>query len=559
MTVLPIVERELRVASRRAGTYWVRVAAAMVGIAGWTMLMFVQDFVAPGSRGTRLFQGLFSIAFVYCLLGGARLTADCLSEEKREDTLGLLFLTDLKGYDIVFGKLAATSLNSLYGLLAILPVMALTTQLGGVTPAELVKASLVLLNTLFFSLSAGLWVSTLSRNERKAMFAALLTVVGVTVGPAMFVFLLAIYLPGPFEELQVVWPVLSVSPGYAFGVLILGSIPSSPFPAWSFWGSLLLVHLLAWLFLSMAGNILPRIWRRGASLSRLERERERIEQLAYGSASDRHQFRRRLLDINPFLWLAARQRWKHLYVWLYLVAVGGTWLWGWFKYGDVMMDRRTLIPTILIFQAFLKVWVVSEACTRLVEDRRSGALELLLSTPLGVSEIVKGQWLSLRRQFERPLLVILVLEFIVLGQEFSTTTILVNQLVLVADMVALGWISMWLGLTARSANRAILVAIGLVLVLPWVIHFGGTLIVESVAQIFHWRRFYRNSMAPVYSWAVISLSIDIGLGFLWARNRLLRDFRSAAVERVGTRMPWWRTSASGHLDDSVVDAAVATS
>ena len=33
MTVLPIVERELRVAARRPGTYWGRAAAALVALA----------------------------------------------------------------------------------------------------------------------------------------------------------------------------------------------------------------------------------------------------------------------------------------------------------------------------------------------------------------------------------------------------------------------------------------------------------------------------------------------------------------------------------------------
>ena len=61
---------------------------------------------------------------IYCLFSGRISTADCLSEEKREGTLGLLFLTDLKGYDVVLGKLAATSVSAFYGLLAALPVLA---------------------------------------------------------------------------------------------------------------------------------------------------------------------------------------------------------------------------------------------------------------------------------------------------------------------------------------------------------------------------------------------------------------------------------------------------
>ena len=38
--------------------------------------------------------------------------------------MGLIFLTDLKGYDVVLGKLAATSLNGFYGLLAVFPLLA---------------------------------------------------------------------------------------------------------------------------------------------------------------------------------------------------------------------------------------------------------------------------------------------------------------------------------------------------------------------------------------------------------------------------------------------------
>src|SRR3989442_7556859 len=171
MPLLPIVDRDLGVASRRRPTYRMRVNAALVAIAmfGWMMLTFLEAIPATW-QGRYLFRALFGFAFVYCLFIGAWLTADCLSEEKRDGTLGLLFLTDLKGYDVVLGKLAATSVNSLYALLAILPVISLPVQLGGVTASELWQSALVLLNTIFFSLAAGIFVSTLSRDERKAMF-----------------------------------------------------------------------------------------------------------------------------------------------------------------------------------------------------------------------------------------------------------------------------------------------------------------------------------------------------------------------------------------------------
>src|SRR5436190_11090789 len=105
MTFLPIVARELRVAARRRGTYWTRLGAALTALAlgGWIMLM--PGVRSPQMLGITLFVALSVVAYIYSLLAGIFTTADCLSEEKREGTLGLLFLTDLKGYDIVLGKL----------------------------------------------------------------------------------------------------------------------------------------------------------------------------------------------------------------------------------------------------------------------------------------------------------------------------------------------------------------------------------------------------------------------------------------------------------------------
>ena len=51
----------------------------------------------------------------------------------------------------------------------------------------------------------------------------------------------------------------------------------------------------------------------------------------------------------------------------------------------------------------LKLWITTEAGQQLAVDKKSGAFELLLSTPLTVRDMVRGQWLALRRQFLKPL------------------------------------------------------------------------------------------------------------------------------------------------------------
>ncbi len=169
MIFLPIVERELRVAARWWSTHWLRAGAAFGAIAVGTVTYLENSQSAPHEIARTMFGVLSGLALVYSLFAGVRWTADSFSDEKREGTLGLLFLTDLKGYDVVFGKLVATSMGAFYGLLSIFPVLAVPLLMGGITHGEFWRMALVLVNTFLFSLAVGIFVSTLSVSARKAM------------------------------------------------------------------------------------------------------------------------------------------------------------------------------------------------------------------------------------------------------------------------------------------------------------------------------------------------------------------------------------------------------
>ena len=171
MTLLPIVARELRVAARRRGTHWLRLAIALGAMVIAGVMLVADQGAPPQQMGPQLFKWLGVLSIIYCLFSGRLSTVDCLSEEKREGTLGLLFLTDLKGYDVVLGKLAANSLSGFYGLLAVLPVLAIPLLLGGVTNAEFWRIALVLVDTFLLLLAIGVFCSALSRDARKAVSA----------------------------------------------------------------------------------------------------------------------------------------------------------------------------------------------------------------------------------------------------------------------------------------------------------------------------------------------------------------------------------------------------
>jgi ABC-type transport system involved in multi-copper enzyme maturation permease subunit len=117
MKALPIVERELRSAARGRAFY--RWRSLIVGLGLAIMALLTVSMASDGTpaeiQGRRLFNALVALSWLYAGLAAIASTSDSISREKREGTLGLLFLTDLRGTDIILGKLAASSLNLIYG------------------------------------------------------------------------------------------------------------------------------------------------------------------------------------------------------------------------------------------------------------------------------------------------------------------------------------------------------------------------------------------------------------------------------------------------------------
>src|SRR6185436_6961088 len=168
MTFLPIVDRELRVRARDRNTWRVRsIAAGAALLIGIPLLFFSGPGSPFGMSGQEFFYGLTALTFLFCAFEGARQTSDCISGERRDGTLGLLFLTDLKGYDIILGKLAVASIHSFFGLLAVFPILSLGMLAGGITAGEFWRVTLALCITLGFSLAVGLAVSARGVDERR--------------------------------------------------------------------------------------------------------------------------------------------------------------------------------------------------------------------------------------------------------------------------------------------------------------------------------------------------------------------------------------------------------
>src|SRR5260221_11497484 len=131
MTALPLVTRELQAEAGRPFNYWLRALGAGSVLAAF-MLTSLNLQAAPAQHGAALFMALNSALSIAIWILVPVLTADCISREKRDGTLGLLFLTPLTAGDIIIAKVLIHGLRAATLIVAALPLLGLPLILDGV-------------------------------------------------------------------------------------------------------------------------------------------------------------------------------------------------------------------------------------------------------------------------------------------------------------------------------------------------------------------------------------------------------------------------------------------
>lgn len=551
MTFLPIVERELRVLARRRTTYWTRLLAAGLAFVIFAGIMVISEL---GRRpfgnqlGTFLF-GIFSfLSFLFVCSAGVFLTSDCLSEEKRDGTLGLLFLTDLRGYDVVLGKLFSNSLVAFYGLLAAFPVIGIAFLLGGVTGAEFWRMALALCNALFFSLAAGVLISAISRDTQKAMGGTALLCLLFVVGLPVVDWAMA----GRNSAKSEAWFSLA-SPSLAFGQAQSKGLGN-------FWTSLAVTHVIGWAFLALACFIAPRSWQESSSKASAGESKLGGRLWFFNSPARRDAFRKRWLADNPIRWLAARDRWLAQSQWL--VGLGAVLVVVVFWLFDLLIQSTGGAAGDVVFgiaygayfllTALLNLWLASQASRFFVDATRNGALELLLATPLRPEQIVRGQLWSLRRAFLLPAILVLVLGAAVSAWQIMKftgiragvgainpypTDFMIQQITaavgslatLVTGLLAVAWFGMWMGLTSKKPTAAVSKTLVFVQILPWLLF----LFVQGMLMFVVFAAMSGSMGIWLPQLLVTLLSVGVDVAFiLVARKKLLTSFREIVARET---------------------------
>ena len=403
----PVVIRELQAEARHPFTYWMRMLGAGA-------LLLAALFVGLESglsinEGGALFARLHLLLFCSIWMLVPLVTADCISRERREGTLGLLFLTPLTARAIVVAKTLAHGLRALTLCMAVLPVLTLPFLMGGVSWQEAAFSATTNFSSFCWAVAAGVLASSWTKAWLRSLACAiaLACVMGACFACANTTFSMLTYMTysGGFG-----WRTVYYWPQFFYAAFfwatdmdqiwkqILQGLPQAQA---ALVGSALGGGLLSFgglvLVLQIASVSVRRHWREEPPSA----QRVWLERTFCTPILGRAFFRRwmqRKLNHNPIGWLEQRTwrarlvTWSWLAIMISLLSVGvGEVSPGWSGRGFARMEG---------FLAWLLAGSVAmTAAGSFRRERETGVLELLLVSPLRVSNIISGRLRGIWGQF----------------------------------------------------------------------------------------------------------------------------------------------------------------
>ena len=380
MNILPVIRREFTACSRRPSTYYLRVFAAG-GLAVAAAYYFFDFFTTPtlllsASVGFALFQRLNQLAVLFLMAACVVLVAPSLGQEKRDGTLGLLFLTPLGAREIVIAKTLFFALFVFSAWLAFLPVMNIPMLLGGVTAADAGGAICQSLNAILAALAGGMLAASFCASRAQS-------IVGGVVFALLFLGLtnlIHVFLLSPVALRLLMG---SLGPGQS-------TSPWTPSGhAWVWAATLGVSLLLLGASLLCSAAILRRSWHERPLTARQLRWRTAFTTPRFALSWYRRKMRRALWH-NPIGWL-------HQHSWKARLLK-----WGWvFVVGMILSNgtSRSRAQDSLWIVGALGATMAFAAVNSFQRERVSGVMELILVAPLSPEQIILGRLKGIWGQF----------------------------------------------------------------------------------------------------------------------------------------------------------------
>jgi hypothetical protein len=257
-----------------------------------------------------------------------------------------------------------------------------------------------------------------------------------------------------------------------------------------------------------------------------------------------------MLDKNPVAWLDGRDRLQTRVLRAIILAAAGFVVIACEASQRRWPGQDEVVLWPLFSHYILCLWIAVEAPRRLADDKESGALELLLCTPIQPRQIVDGVMATLRRRFCGALLALLALDAGIAcayfdhhgGWQGFLDDRDLPQLAACAIIVfpvqaySMARVGLSQGLAQANSLRATFSVVWKVGLLPWVLFLGFILACEIDRR--HFRVLPRIDAEVAFASWVICHLLACGVFVAQATWHLRRSFRASAASP--TRRGWWK-------------------
>jgi ABC-type transport system involved in multi-copper enzyme maturation permease subunit len=510
MTLLPVIERELRAIARQSLTYNLRVLGVLALLIA--LVMFWLEGRAGPDTGQQLFVIFHRTLFFAIWLLVPLLTADCLSRERREGTLPLLFLTPLRAADIVWAKGIVHGARSFTLWLAVLPVFMICVLGGGLGRDEVVISALVNFCSICLALGAGLVASARTRVWTRALaWASALAFLLFLIFLGLLPCAVSMYQATPLAHWLPMAGDIEISPenGLAMAIHVESwqswltlNKSGLPLVLCSYGFAALLCLGILYLLFKWSARIVQRTWQENPASPLVLWLKEKL----FKPVMFRKQLRgwlRWQLQHNPIGWLEQRNWSGRLVVWSWLAIVVCIYS---SLFSNLSLYQRAFHGLQNFLATLLAGSMAISAAGSFRRERETGVLELILVSPLREDQIILNRLWGLWGQF-LPSIALLCGVWLYLATFLSEVTELPSVLSCLVTFATLPVVGLYFSLAKTNFVVSLIWTLTLQLVVPTVLltvaHHQhpyetrlGDLVIQATFQF---------AMAVIFGWRLLLL------------------------------------------------------
>jgi ABC-type transport system involved in multi-copper enzyme maturation permease subunit len=399
----PVLDKELRVSSRRKRNYFLRFAYVWLLTGFIAFVWFVTTRIGGATSAT--FQvsrmsvtGIYVTStiiwfqFIVIQLVAIVMLSNAISDEIYHRTLGLLMTTPISSLQIVIGKLFSKLLQLVLLLAISLPLLAVVRVMGGV-PWDCVVSSLcITLTAAIFAGSVSMFFSIFNRHSHSVIVRTVLVCFLFYIGPLVVMQLLqfayqvriSLYYVSPFIALT-----------YATRNMLTPAF-SAPVMSWllhcAFMLSLSALLLVVSAFCIRKVGLRQATGQAGIFSSIKERriadKKLRTSKVLYAAS-------RRIRPVKgpPVIWKEIMALWaKNIRVGSIITTILAVLIlaaaYGYCAYADLLGSHGTQIAFIIIYFFFGLLRTATSAATSITTEKEAQTWPILLVTPLSEKQIV---------------------------------------------------------------------------------------------------------------------------------------------------------------------------